>query len=106
MDSDLDIVVLTNTPAYADARTWTHVLDGEVIRRQQWGPPREVRLRCLSGLEVEMASSVSLPRRRRIESRPNLDQIRTNVVRRCAQLKPSNSRSERTGGQQPQSDCQ
>ena len=35
MDSDLDIVVLTNTTAYADAQTWTHVLDGEVIRRQQ-----------------------------------------------------------------------
>jgi Nucleotidyltransferase domain len=54
IDSDLDIVVLTNTSAYADAQTWTQLLDGEVIRRQQWGPLREVRLRCLSGLDVEM----------------------------------------------------
>ncbi len=54
MDSDVDIVVLTDTSAHADPALWTRLLDGDVIRLQQWGPVREVRLRRASGLEVEM----------------------------------------------------
>jgi hypothetical protein len=54
MDSDVDIVVLTDTLAHADAQLWTQLLDGQVIRRQQWGPLREVRLQRQSGFEVEI----------------------------------------------------
>ena len=54
MDSDVDVVVLTDTPGHADPRLWQEVLGGPVVRRQRWGPVREVRVRRPSGLEVEM----------------------------------------------------
>lgn len=54
MDSDVDILVLTDTSTYADPDVWTQLLDGNVIRQQQWGPLREVRVRRPSGFEVEM----------------------------------------------------
>lgn len=54
MDSDVDIVVLTDTATYADAQTWTRLLEGQVIRLQQWGVVSEVRLQRLSGFEVEL----------------------------------------------------
>jgi len=54
MDSDVDIVVLTDSSVHADAQTWTRLLDGQVIRLQPWGPLREIRLQRPSGLEVEM----------------------------------------------------
>lgn len=54
MTSDVDIVVLTDTSAHADAELWIRLLDGHVIRQQQWGPLREVRLKRPSGFEVEL----------------------------------------------------
>jgi uncharacterized protein len=54
MDSDVDIVVLTDNPHYVEPGVWTGLLDGEVVRLEQWGPLREVRVRRPSGLEVEM----------------------------------------------------
>jgi hypothetical protein len=54
MDSDIDLVVLTDTATYADAQMWTRLLEGQVTRLQQWGPVREVRLQRLSGFEVEL----------------------------------------------------
>jgi len=54
MDSDVDIVVVTDTMAFADAGLWSRLLGGRVIREQRWGPLREVRLRRPSGFEVEL----------------------------------------------------
>lgn len=54
MDSDIDIVVLTDTPGFTEAELWTRLLSGEVIRLQQWGPLREVRVQRPSGIEVEV----------------------------------------------------
>jgi hypothetical protein len=54
MDSDVDIVVLADNARYAEAGVWTGLLGGEVVRLQEWGPLREVRVRRPSGLEVEM----------------------------------------------------
>lgn len=54
MDSDVDIVVLTDNERYAEAGVWTGLLGGEVVRLADWGPLREVRVRRPSGLEVEM----------------------------------------------------
>jgi len=53
-DSDVDIVVLTDTPDHADAQVWMQLLGGQLIRLQQWGPLNEVRIRRPSGFEVEM----------------------------------------------------
>ncbi|MBO0867600.1 MAG: nucleotidyltransferase domain-containing protein [Micromonosporaceae bacterium] len=53
-ESDVDIVVLTDTAGHADAEVWTLLLDGPVIAERQWGPVREVRVRRASGLEVEL----------------------------------------------------
>ena len=54
MDSDVDIVVLTDNPRYAEPSVWTGLLDGEIVRLEQWGPLREVRVRRPSGFEIEM----------------------------------------------------
>jgi uncharacterized protein len=54
MDSDVDIVVLTDTSAHAHSGVWTQLLGGSVIREQLWGPLQEVRLRLPSGFEVEI----------------------------------------------------
>ncbi|PWU55899.1 hypothetical protein DLE60_27165 [Micromonospora globispora] len=54
MDSDVDIVVLTDNPRHGEAGVWTGLLGGEVVRLADWGPLREVRVRRPSGLEVEM----------------------------------------------------
>ncbi|MDZ5445361.1 nucleotidyltransferase domain-containing protein [Micromonospora sp. 4G57] len=54
MDSDVDIVVLADNARYAEAGVWAGLLGGEVVRLQEWGPLREVRVRRPSGLEVEM----------------------------------------------------
>jgi hypothetical protein len=54
MDSDVDIVVLTDNPQYTEAGVWTGLLGGEVVRLEEWGPLREVRVRRQSGLEVEI----------------------------------------------------
>ena len=54
MDSDVDIVVLTDAAGHADPDVWLGLLGGSVVRRQQWGPLREVRVRRPSGLDVEM----------------------------------------------------
>ncbi|MGN9775912.1 nucleotidyltransferase domain-containing protein [Micromonospora sp. H33] len=55
MDSDLDLVVLTDNPRYADADLWTGLLGGQVTRLAEWGPPlKEIRVRRPSGFEVEM----------------------------------------------------
>jgi hypothetical protein len=54
MDSDIDVVVLTDTPRHADPDVWLGLLGGQVIRQQQWGPLREIGVRRPSGFEVEM----------------------------------------------------
>ncbi|HET6533391.1 MAG TPA: nucleotidyltransferase domain-containing protein [Actinoplanes sp.] len=54
MDSDLDVVVLTDTAAHAEPEAWLGLLGGRVVRQQQWGPLREIRVRRPSGFEVEM----------------------------------------------------
>ena len=57
MDSDIDIVVLTNEKArYLDDDHWVAmalVEPAEIVRRQDWGPLSERRVRLSSGLEVE-----------------------------------------------------
>jgi len=53
-DSDVDVVVLTDTAAHVEAGLWSQLLNGRLIRQQGWGPLREVRLQRPSGLEVEM----------------------------------------------------
>lgn len=54
MDSDVDIVVLTDNRRHAGPDVWAGLLGGEVVRLAEWGPLREVRLRRPSGFEVEM----------------------------------------------------
>ncbi|QGN47969.1 nucleotidyltransferase domain-containing protein [Micromonospora sp. WMMC415] len=54
MDSDIDIVALTDDPRYADADLWAGLLGGEVTRLAEWGPLREIRVRRPSGFEVEI----------------------------------------------------
>lgn len=54
MDSDVDVVVLTDQVRYSVAGVWTGLLGGEVLRLSEWGPLREVRLRRPSGLVVEI----------------------------------------------------
>lgn len=54
MDSDVDIVVLTDDPGHAQAGEWTGLLGGDVLRLADWGPLREVRVRRPSGLAVEI----------------------------------------------------
>jgi predicted nucleotidyltransferase len=54
MDSDVDIVVLTDVSAHADPAVWTRLLGATVIRQERWGPVQEVRVQCPSGLEVEL----------------------------------------------------
>ncbi|WP_028192491.1 nucleotidyltransferase domain-containing protein [Salinispora pacifica] len=54
MDSDVDIVVLTDQARYSAVEVWTGLLGGEVVRLAEWGPLREVRVRRPSGLVVEV----------------------------------------------------
>jgi hypothetical protein len=54
MDSDVDVLVLTDNAGYAEPDVWTGLLGGEVVRVAQWGPLREIRVRRRSGLEVEV----------------------------------------------------
>ena len=54
MDSDVDIVVLDVGAASADPEPWLQLLSGQLIRQQDWGPLREIRLVRPSGLEVEL----------------------------------------------------
>ncbi|MFU8874585.1 nucleotidyltransferase domain-containing protein [Micromonospora sp. SL4-19] len=54
MDSDVDIVILTDNPRHAEPDVWTGLLGGEVVRLDDWGPLREVRVRRSSGLDVEI----------------------------------------------------
>ncbi|MFG2054414.1 nucleotidyltransferase domain-containing protein [Micromonospora sp. NPDC048930] len=54
MDSDVDVVVLTDNAGYAEPEVWTGLLAGEVVRSADWGPLREVRVRRRSGFEVEL----------------------------------------------------
>jgi hypothetical protein len=54
VDSDVDLVVLTDTAAHAGTAVWTRLLGGRLVRRQRWGPLQEIRVRRPSGLVVEM----------------------------------------------------
>ena len=56
MDSDVDIVVVSDAhpDAHAEPATWTRLLGGDVVREQDWGPLREIRVRRPSGFEVEI----------------------------------------------------
>ncbi|MGO9763942.1 MAG: aminoglycoside 6-adenylyltransferase [Solirubrobacteraceae bacterium] len=55
MDSDVDVVVLTDDLAqYTQSDAWLTAFDvSTVVRRQQWGVVSEVRPQLASGLEVE-----------------------------------------------------
>lgn len=57
MDSDIDLVVLTNEKGrYLEDDDWVAMALGEpaeIVRRQDWGPLTERRVRLSSGLEVE-----------------------------------------------------
>jgi predicted nucleotidyltransferase len=57
MDSDVDVVVLTDrTQRYAEREDWVAAAAGEaapVVRSQAWGELRERRVRLASGFEVE-----------------------------------------------------
>ncbi|SBT40379.1 nucleotidyltransferase domain-containing protein [Micromonospora auratinigra] len=54
MDSDVDIVVLTDNPGYAEPEVWTGLLGGDLSRTARWGPLREIRVRRPSGFEIEL----------------------------------------------------
>ena len=58
MDSDLDVVVLTDDPAaYLETEDWVVGAVGETglpVRTRQWGVVTERRVRLSSGLEVEI----------------------------------------------------
>ncbi|MEV6812364.1 nucleotidyltransferase domain-containing protein [Micromonospora sp. NPDC051296] len=54
MDSDVDIIVVTDNRRYADPGNWTGLLGGEAVRLAEWGLLQEVRVRRPSGFEVEM----------------------------------------------------
>lgn len=54
MDSDIDIVVLTDALIHSEVETWTGMLNGNVVRQQRWGPLREIRLLRPSGFTVEI----------------------------------------------------
>ncbi|MCW3842646.1 nucleotidyltransferase domain-containing protein [Micromonospora yasonensis] len=54
MDSDVDVVVLTDNQGYAAPEVWTDLLGGDVVRLARWGPLREIRVRRRSGFEVEV----------------------------------------------------
>lgn len=54
MDSDIDIVILTDEPARADAQSWARLLGGHLVREQAWGVLREVRIQRPSGFDVEV----------------------------------------------------
>lgn len=57
MDSDIDLVILTNQKArYVDDDHWVALALAEparIVRTQDWGPVTERRVRLSSGLEVE-----------------------------------------------------
>jgi len=57
MDSDIDLVVLTDTvDAYRTAAAWVTDAAGpgsRIVRSAQWGPLTERRVALASGLEVE-----------------------------------------------------
>jgi hypothetical protein len=54
MDSDVDIVVLTDAARHREVAAWAGLLEGEMVRRQWWGPLLEIRVRRGSGLLVEV----------------------------------------------------
>jgi predicted nucleotidyltransferase len=54
MDSDVDVVVLTDNHSHVAPELWTGLLGGEIARLAWWGPVREVRVRRPTGLEVEI----------------------------------------------------
>jgi uncharacterized protein len=55
MSSDVDLVVLTESPdLYVDADEWLHDFGNPpLVRTQQWGVLTERRVRLNSGLEIE-----------------------------------------------------
>jgi hypothetical protein len=64
MDSDLDVIVLTDDPVpFLGGAGWVESATGEVapvVRSQAWGPIlTERRVRLASGLEVEIGFTTS-----------------------------------------------
>ncbi len=56
-DSDIDVVVLTESTGYATSDRWVPIAvgrHGELARTAQWGPLVERRVRLPSGLEVDI----------------------------------------------------
>ncbi len=57
MASDVDLVLLTTTPDnYLHNLAWAEPIDhrARLIRKAQWGPMSERRIRLTSGLQVEL----------------------------------------------------
>ena len=56
MASDVDLVVLTDTPESLEGAAWFGQLQpgARLIRSAAWGPVRERRFRLASGLIVEV----------------------------------------------------
>ncbi len=56
LDSDLDILLLTDDPErLTESQEWLHEIgDPPVVRRDQFGPIVECRVRFASGLELEL----------------------------------------------------
>jgi uncharacterized protein len=56
MDSDVDVILLTDEPAeYIESEQWAHELGAKAITRTQvWGVLTERRLALRGGLEVEV----------------------------------------------------
>jgi predicted nucleotidyltransferase len=56
MDSDVDVVVLTeDQKPYLEGDAWLHELGGvRLVKTRQWGPLTERRFALPSGLEVEL----------------------------------------------------
>lgn len=56
MDSDIDVVVVTESARFAESKTWIGEAVGgpaELVRTGDWGALIERRVRLPSGLEVE-----------------------------------------------------
>lgn len=61
MASDVDLVVLSDTPESLEDAAWFEQLGpgARLIRSEEWGPVRERRFRLVSGLIVELGIAPS-----------------------------------------------
>ncbi len=61
MASDVDLVILSDTPEQLDDAKWFEQIrpDARLIRSEVWGPVHERRFRLASGLVVELGIASS-----------------------------------------------